>query len=380
MIKLSLPVALLVFVWLLWPAVAHAQGWYNLSWSYRKTITIDFTKVSSGPHTSFPVLVNLPADPNLVAHARAAGQDILFTLGRGTKLNHEFETYTTATGALIAWVQVPSLSSSANTVLYMYYGNAAATNQQNTSGTWDANYKAVWHLKETGNGTAGEFKDSTINANNAQGGGGSAAKTPAPVAAQIGNGQNFDNTNTRYITAPHSASLNLNVSVTLSAWINMRTFGTGNDTDTIVGKHDESGTPWTAHYKLALHDATGGSAPPKVALYKDGTDDTATAAGATGLTANTWYYVVATFSGNTAGNSALVYLDGVQNGTGALNTVTFTSSYPVSIGGRVINSPAPGTPADMSDGIIDEVRISNSVRSAGWILTEYKNQGTPSTF
>jgi hypothetical protein len=31
-------------------------------------------------------------------------------------------------------------------------------------------------------------------------------------------------------------------------------------------------------------------------------------------------------------------------------------------------------------GLIDELRISNTVRSAGWIATEYNNQSSPSTF
>ena len=32
------------------------------------------------------------------------------------------------------------------------------------------------------------------------------------------------------------------------------------------------------------------------------------------------------------------------------------------------------------DGTIDEVRVSNASRSAGWVLTEYNNQNAPSTF
>ena len=63
-----------------------------------------------------------------------------------TKLAHEIETYNGAPGQLIAWVQVPSLSPATNTVLYMYYGNAAAANQQNPTGVWDSHYEGVWHL------------------------------------------------------------------------------------------------------------------------------------------------------------------------------------------------------------------------------------------
>ena len=43
----------------LWVEVnAYGEGWYS-GWQLRKAITIDVTKVSSGPHTNFPVLINL---------------------------------------------------------------------------------------------------------------------------------------------------------------------------------------------------------------------------------------------------------------------------------------------------------------------------------
>ena len=115
------------------PQPVHASaGWYNASWQYRKTITIDYTKVS-GSQTNFPVLINLTSDSDLAAHARSNGFDILFTSSDGTtKLSHEIEKYTSATGELVAWVKVPSLSSTADTVLYMYY---MATLERPTSRT-----------------------------------------------------------------------------------------------------------------------------------------------------------------------------------------------------------------------------------------------------
>src|SRR3989338_6035183 len=116
---------------------AAGKSWFNDSWQFRKEITIDATKVSSGPHTNFPVLVNLTSDASLATNAQADGDDILFTSSDGTtKLSHEIEKYTSATGELVAWVKVPSLPSASNTVLYMYYGNAAATSQQDATGVW----------------------------------------------------------------------------------------------------------------------------------------------------------------------------------------------------------------------------------------------------
>ena len=141
-------------------------GWYNPSWSYRKQITIDYTKVSGGANlTGFPILVNLISDAGLAANAQATGNDILFTSADGTtKLSHEIEAYTSATGALIAWVKVPTVSASVNTVLYIYYGNAGAANQQDAIGVWDSNYKVVWHLKD---GSTLSGSDATSNANTA---------------------------------------------------------------------------------------------------------------------------------------------------------------------------------------------------------------------
>ncbi len=118
----------------------------------RKAITISHTRNVSGSSSlsNFPVLISLATDSDLAAHAQSSGNDILFTDSTGTnKLNHEIETYNSATGQLIAWVQVPSLSPATDTVIYMYFGSyPAAPNQQNKTLVWDANYQGVWHLPE----------------------------------------------------------------------------------------------------------------------------------------------------------------------------------------------------------------------------------------
>ena len=72
--------------------------WFDSGWLYRKVLTIDHTKVGSGPHTNFPVLLSR-ADADLMTKAQTDGNDILFTLSDGTtKLNHEIESYTSASG------------------------------------------------------------------------------------------------------------------------------------------------------------------------------------------------------------------------------------------------------------------------------------------
>ena len=62
-------------------------------------------------------------------------------------LGFETESYTSSTGAIVDWVDVPS--ESAGTVIYACYDNAAvSTDQSNATATWNGNYAAVYHLNE----------------------------------------------------------------------------------------------------------------------------------------------------------------------------------------------------------------------------------------
>jgi len=136
------------------------------AWPYYQTITISHTNVFGTDQTNFPVLINLASNTGLQNHAQASGNDIRFTASDGvTLLSYEREKYTGATGALVAWVKVPLLSHATDTVIYMFYGNSGASDQQNASGVWDANYKGVWHLDQTPTGAAGDIVDSTGGVN-----------------------------------------------------------------------------------------------------------------------------------------------------------------------------------------------------------------------
>jgi hypothetical protein len=138
---------------------ANGTSWYNSNWLYRKKITIDHTKVSA-TLTNFPVLVNLSSDSNLASRAQSDGDDILFTSSDGTtKLSHEIEKYSSSTGELVAYVKIPSLASTTDTEIYMYYGNPSTINQQDVANVWNDNYISTWHL----NGSSGVVSDSLQN-------------------------------------------------------------------------------------------------------------------------------------------------------------------------------------------------------------------------
>jgi len=107
-------------------------SWWNTNWSYRKEITIDCNKVDEDL-VNFPMLINF-TDTDLANHALDNGSDVVFTDANRNQLNHEIELFNGVNGNLIAWVNVTSLSSSVDTILYMYYGNPGCSSQQNVAG------------------------------------------------------------------------------------------------------------------------------------------------------------------------------------------------------------------------------------------------------
>ena len=87
-----------------------------------------------------------------------------------------------------------------------------------------------------------------------------------------------------------------------------------------------------------------------------------------------WHYL--TYVANPSGSSEIIYVDGVARGT---TTYTQTIHYQNTLNTMIGKHGAGQTYYDFN-GVIDEVRASNSVRTAQWIATEYANQNSPGTF
>ncbi|TET82240.1 MAG: DUF2341 domain-containing protein, partial [Anaerolineales bacterium] len=335
---------------------AAGGAWYDVDWSYRKKITIYASQVSADLNY-FPVLINQSSDAELAANAQADGGDILFTSANGTtKLDHEIETYVPGTGELVAWVEVPSLSGSVNTVLYMYYGNATVADQWNINGTWDEggsnDFKGVWHLNETVTDeqqTSGTHTDSTSNGNDGD------QNNNDDVPGQIANGQDFDGTDD-YIDVSSFTGIT-GYPLTISVWSAATTGSNGSFRAAgTVGLADDQ------YYGIGWDDVTG--SPEMVARNTSFEDMTG---GVVGL--DTWTHLVGVFESAT---DRRFYVDGslANSDTVSVPEVTNPNIFQM---GQILNS---------SDGFmqVDEVRISSGVRTLDWISTEYNNQKTPSSF
>ena len=322
------------------------SGWYNASWTHRIAIVIDHTQIS-GPLTNFPVLINI-TNASLKASAQFSGNDILFASVDGTtKLDHEIESYTNSNGALVAWVKVPLLSSTVDTTLYLYFGNTGSTNQQNATAVWNANFKGVWHLKES----PGNFGDSTVNGNT-----GTNVVSAVGKTGIISSGQQFDSTKTNYIDAgsfdPSAADL------TISLWA--RWNGVNGQHQTLVAKRDlYSAAKMRWEF---VRDSSGTLRFISFASTADFAVDVPDT--------NNWHLYVVTRSGTTCN----LYMDGSAYGsTATLASYGTNTTAQVLIGGNF----------DLKEswsGYFDEVRISGAAQSTAWVATEYNNQSSPGAF
>jgi len=106
----------------------YYSTFFDDNFPLKKKITIDSSQVP-GDLNDFPLLVNIN-DPDLSEAAQKDGDDIVFTDDQGvTQLDHEIEKYDHTAGDLTAWVRIPFLNSTEDTIIYMYYGNYTSWNK-----------------------------------------------------------------------------------------------------------------------------------------------------------------------------------------------------------------------------------------------------------
>jgi RHS repeat-associated protein len=348
-----------------------AAGGYG----YQRAIVIDHTKVSNSDQSNFPILINT-IDPLFATvgnggHVNSAnGYDILFSTDPNglTKLDHELEQYNPATGQVVAWVRIPTLSHSVDTTLYVFYGNPNITEpQQNPEGVWDLGYQAVYHFA---NGASGIATDSTGNANNGTANNVSPTSGEIDGAAIFDGGSSFIQVPTAAFPAYPSNSSTSAYPLSFGAWFKTTSGGV------ILGQTDGTqpgGGPngWAP----ALYVDTAGSLRASMFYHGNVSEQIVTT---TSYNDNKWHYAVDTYSNGTE----KLYVDGKNAGSQpGVSDVPNGAPYAYFLGTGQTNAwPASGGGWDYFGGNLDEVRVSNNVRSSDWVATEFNNQSSPATF
>lgn len=110
--------------------------WMDPLWLHRRKCLVLKTKVAD-EIKDFPLLINIPSNTSFANNAQADGDDFVITQKDGvTIIPHEIEKYDTTTGELVIWAKVPKVSDTSNFQFYIYYDNAAASNQQDIVNVW----------------------------------------------------------------------------------------------------------------------------------------------------------------------------------------------------------------------------------------------------
>lgn len=327
------------------------------SYKYRKRITFDPTKVS-GPIdlTNFPALINISSDNDLrtvanSGHVESAnGYDIIFTADDGvTLLNFQFEKYTALTGQYTAWVKIPSLSTSINTYIYMYYGNTAVVTDQSTTSVWSG-YYGVWHMQNN------SFLDSSPNGYNCTN---NSSTNQNPAVINDGRA-----TNGSQWLEVSSSFPNLTTNFSISGWAYTTNNATTGQRIFCDDLNDNGG------YAMSIGDGGTGA----LRFYSRGSSNVILDSPLNAIPSNTWVYCVGV--ADISNGQKKLYVNGV------LTSSNTFSGWGTDAGNSAVAGEASGSPESSNrlNGRIDEVRVSNTALSADWIATEYNNQSAPSTF
>ena len=328
----------------------------NNNWLNRKKVTFD-NRASTEDLTDFPTLIRLDSSKIDYSKVQNAGQDLRFVDADGTTLlDYDIETWNES-GESLVWVEVPQIDATSNTdYVYMYYGNSNAAVGEDENGTWNTNFKGVWHLKEDPTTTCSgsyEICDSTSNGSHVD-----AVYDTNPWTASdqvngiIDGALYLNSTDQTYGWGSDFAFPTGSSARTLEGW--MQTTDTNLNTD-IFGygatsyspDHDINFTLANGRLTLKINDddyyfgSTGD--------YNDGK----------------WHYFAMSFDGT----SLIAYADGVAVGTVTPTTVNTD-----------LNAFGLGLWSSYTNKILDELRISSTNYSGDWIEATYLNAIPDSTF
>jgi len=344
--------------------VFAAAGWAQCpaSYTYQRSITVQTGQVS-GTLSSFPMLVLSPSASLKTAanggHVQNSnGYDIIFVNGSGTTLPFELVGHGTASSTYVAtsgnaefWVNVASITD--GTAIFMCYGDASVSSYQgNDAAAWSS-YVSVWHMQ----GMSSPIVDAK-GTNNC-----TPVNAPTTAAGQISLSASLSTASAQGMTCGTSTTLSP-AATTIEAWVKGTSFPSAYNA--VYSRSNNS------RYTQVFVKSTG-----KLAVYFNGGNESSYdpgvygATGSNTLSTGTLYHLAVAYDST---NGLHSYVNGAPDATvaaaGTLASVTATTG----VGEDVMNSGRTW------NGLIDEVRVSSDAKTAGWLLTEYKNQSAPGSF
>lgn len=330
--------AFLFLLLLCFPLASHA--WWQDEWSFRKQITLNTTAQGAnlpGTLTEFPVLVRLHAGNfPFFQDINPTGADLRFVaMDDQTPLKYHIEHIDPLNGLAYIWVKLPRVAGgSMGESIWMYYGNAAATDGQEPVATLDSRQVLVYHF----DGEA--VKDATSFANHPD----SASASLVQVSFIGGGLQTNGSTSVKLENRPALRADPKN-GLTLSLWAKSAQAQNGAN---LLQWRD-------GNTSLAL-EAKGSELRARFAAGKIYETSPAT------LPEGAWHHVAVTLTAD----KLSLYVDGAEAASVA---VKFDQEF----GGALsLGAATDGTLGFVGE--IDEVQVSNIARDANWVRALFVSQ------
>ncbi len=363
---------------------AHAANY-----TYYRSVTVtSTTSIASGTNANFPMLFsgtytwlessstgggagriqNLVTAPNGGQEAA----DLIFVTSTpsnaggswscGTSLPFETESYTSSTGAINDWVTIPS--ESAGAVVYACYGNSSvSTDQSHPSSTWNSTYAGVWHVANP---------TSSVSTYDSVTGGGGTNNGPVETSTgQIDGAGIWGTHSTDGITTDLNSS---STQRSYSIWFNASGGGGGSlgrlwDKRVSGAQTDEAYFGNDSGIFGIVYSPTWSGGAAGWVWTNGGAE--------VGPTLNTWYYLTITYNNSSVSNAPIFYINGVATSTSVAVSPSGSPTY--NTDDYVIGNRANDYARNWQ-GKLDEFEIANTIFTPSWVLTQYNNQNSPSTF
>jgi len=325
--------------------------------NHSMTITINHSQVP-GDLSDFPVLFNFTDNTDLFSGCiNDSGYDIaFFNSAKDTQFAHEIDYWNWDSGNsqvdAYIWVNVTSITSASDTIIYLYYGANNTVNQEDPTGVWDNNYLGVYHLSDA----SGSPQDSTSNNEDLSNTG-----CDYQEAGDIGYSMRWNVDNSDYMTCPITSQMGNDW--TYEFYIKPETI---NSTATYLFYHENSagniyqyGIIWsssTGHTRLNAR--TNGN----TYCVLDGINSHM-------ITTDVFTYLAYTGDEN---SFAKIYTNGSNVATNSSLEGNWEEHQTVTDRFDIGINSWNGL-SNFYNGWIDEIRFSNIARSDNWILTTYNN-------
>jgi hypothetical protein len=314
-------------------------GWWNAQWTRRRPITV----VHPGKEAlvDFVVPVQLPSG--------TWGDDLRFVAGDAILLDHELERSGMTT---VAWVRVPRIAAGADGVAFTaYYGNPTAPARPGQ--VWTAPHAGVWHF-------AGDAKDATANHQDG-------AKTQVRFqSGAFGSGAAFDYARREHVSLVTDTKLISGAAaVTVSAWVmHAGTVHDGQDIILGIGTADTDGH--LSRVSVAISPELGliGEANPDEQAWD-------VISSPPGSVPNGELHHLAVVI-DVPARTIQLYKDGVAlrapfKGGWSAKAYAGTPANRITVGCEEDESKSFFT------GVIDELRVATTARSAEWLAAEARS-------